>query len=141
MSTNHTQYYGLSQWEPDDKVLREDFNRDNRIIDEAMWKFGSCQVVPYTYKGDGETSRSWTFSANPMFFIIQGGGASMMAIRGSEVVLSRHSQGGGLLNLVWEKISDITYTVTWTAQSGSALDACNQQYTMYKVLAFYDMWE
>ena len=36
MSTNHTSNYNLSQWEPDDKVLRTDFNADNRAIDAAI---------------------------------------------------------------------------------------------------------
>ena len=36
MSTNHTTNYNLCQWEPDDKVLRTDFNADNRAIDAAI---------------------------------------------------------------------------------------------------------
>lgn len=35
-STNHTQHYGLSQWEPEDAFLREDFNEDFRKIDAAI---------------------------------------------------------------------------------------------------------
>lgn len=36
MSTNHTTNYQLSQWEPEDKVLRTDFNADNAKIDTAL---------------------------------------------------------------------------------------------------------
>ena len=36
MSTNYTQNYSLCQWEPADKVLREDFNADNAKLDTAL---------------------------------------------------------------------------------------------------------
>ena len=36
MSTNKTQHYQLNQWEAEDKVLRSEFNQDNRTIDEAL---------------------------------------------------------------------------------------------------------
>ena len=34
--SNFTENYNLSQWEPEDKVLRGDFNEDNRKIDAAI---------------------------------------------------------------------------------------------------------
>lgn len=33
---NYTKNYHLNQWEPSDRVLRTDFNEDNRKIDEAL---------------------------------------------------------------------------------------------------------
>jgi len=36
MSTNYTEHYNLCQWEPADKVLREDFNGDNIKLDAAL---------------------------------------------------------------------------------------------------------
>jgi len=36
MASNHTQNYGLCQWEASDKVLRTDFNADNAKIDAAI---------------------------------------------------------------------------------------------------------
>jgi hypothetical protein len=36
MSTNYTEHYNLCQWEPADKVLREDFNADNAKLDAAL---------------------------------------------------------------------------------------------------------
>jgi len=38
MSTNYTKNYNLCQWEPSDKVLREDFNADNAKLDAALAK-------------------------------------------------------------------------------------------------------
>lgn len=36
MASNHTQQYGLSQWEATDQVLRTDFNEDNQKIEAAL---------------------------------------------------------------------------------------------------------
>ena len=36
MSTNYTEHYQLSQWVPEDKVLREEFNENHRKIDKAI---------------------------------------------------------------------------------------------------------
>ena len=36
MSTNHTPIYNLCHWEPEDPVLRTDFNEDNAKIEIAM---------------------------------------------------------------------------------------------------------
>lgn len=50
-STNHTQHYGLSQWEPEDAFLREDFNEDHRKIEEAL--AGKPELVFGSYVGTG----------------------------------------------------------------------------------------
>lgn len=44
-STNKTDFLGLNQWEADDYVLREDFNRDNALIDEAFSSAGSSELL------------------------------------------------------------------------------------------------
>ena len=36
MASNYTQNYGLCQWEPEDKFIREEFNQDNEKIDAAL---------------------------------------------------------------------------------------------------------
>lgn len=36
MPSRQTQNYHLNQWEPEDKVLRTDFNTDNEKIDDAL---------------------------------------------------------------------------------------------------------
>ena len=36
MASNYTANYGLCQWEPEDKFLREEFNQDNEKIDAAL---------------------------------------------------------------------------------------------------------
>lgn len=142
MSTNHTRNYGLSQWEPGDPVLHTDFNRDNQIIDEAMATFGNCLVATIFYKGTGETSRSWTFSSEPVLFIIQGGGVTMMVVRGETTALSLHSQGTTTLSVKWETRSEFDHDVTWTVQSGGgAAEACNKENTKYTIVYFLNVRE
>lgn len=36
MASNHTSNYNLNQWEPEDKVIRTEFNEDNQKIDAAL---------------------------------------------------------------------------------------------------------
>lgn len=36
MASNHTSNYNLNQWEPEDKVIRTEFNEDNQKIDGAL---------------------------------------------------------------------------------------------------------
>ena len=36
MAGNHTEHYGLNQWQAGDQVLREDFNRDNQKLEGAL---------------------------------------------------------------------------------------------------------
>lgn len=36
MASNHTSNYNLNQWEPEDKVIRTEFNEDNQKIDTAL---------------------------------------------------------------------------------------------------------
>ncbi len=46
MAGNHTNNYHLNQWEPEDKVLREEFNKDNLKIDRALeGKLGRIQLI------------------------------------------------------------------------------------------------
>jgi len=45
MSTNRTPIYNLCQWEPEDPVLRTDFNADNAKIDAALAGKASASTV------------------------------------------------------------------------------------------------
>ena len=52
----YTKNYHLNQWEPTDRVLREDFNEDNRKIEEALGK--KVEIVLGTYTGNSTTYTS-----------------------------------------------------------------------------------
>lgn len=49
-----TEHYHLNQWEPADRVLREDFNRDNEKIDAALNAKGDCSITSGFYMGTGK---------------------------------------------------------------------------------------
>ena len=69
----HTQNYQLSRWEKDDRIMMEDFNADNRKIEEALV---GAKPVMGTYIGDGKTEaeggQAISLGFHPSFVIIQG---------------------------------------------------------------------
>ena len=59
MSTNHTPNYQLNQWEPEDKVVRADFNADNAKIDAALAgkaEASTLEALSKTVAGKADTS-------------------------------------------------------------------------------------
>ena len=60
---NYTKNYHLNQWDAADRVLREDFNRDNETIDAAL------ETIPHfvigTYTGDGAETRTISLDFTP----------------------------------------------------------------------------
>ena len=52
----YTENYHLNQWEPTDRVLREDFNEDNRKIDAAL--NGKTEIVIGSYDGNSSSYTS-----------------------------------------------------------------------------------
>ena len=45
MASGQTEHYNLSQWQPEDKVLREEFNQDNAKLDEALEHFPCVRLA------------------------------------------------------------------------------------------------
>ena len=125
MASNHTENYGLCQWEATDQVLREEFNQDNAKMDTALEaltklvtqhgeqlsaqeaaiaKLGNCTIYYTTYTGTGTTTSKQTFPGKPLVVMVADSqkGYSFIAWRGMEVVLPHHQQSGILeLSLTW----------------------------------------
>ena len=59
MASSYTEYFQLNQWAAEDKVLRAEFNEDNRKIDQALRALAGAvpRIVTGTYTGDGTESR------------------------------------------------------------------------------------
>ena len=70
---NYTKHYQLNQWDAADRVLREDFNADNRLLDEKIQQHIQSQLhlteqqrerlenpgyLIGSYTGDGTTKRT-----------------------------------------------------------------------------------
>ena len=106
MASNYTTNYQLNQWEARDQVLRTEFNQDNQKIDTALAANaeaiaaevvartalaetvagkGNCQLHYSAYTGNGNTSRTFTFSGPPRFLCIMGGGSDyfLLAVQGA----------------------------------------------------------
>ena len=64
---NYTKNYQLNQWEPADRVLRTDFNEDNRKIDAALHTMQGAlpELVLGTYTGDGSAVRTVDLGFTP----------------------------------------------------------------------------
>ena len=72
-SLNYTEHYQLNQWEPTDRVLREDFNEDNRKIEAALGAIQQLTVrfITGSYIGDGSTAaREFYLGARPKFLLL-----------------------------------------------------------------------
>lgn len=85
---NKTANFQLTQWEKTDRIMMEDFNRDNAAIDAALKanadgvaalqtalaSCGNCKVVAKTYVGTGQNGQdhpnTLTFDSQPLFVII-----------------------------------------------------------------------
>ena len=84
MSTNHTETYNLSQWEKSDKVLMEDFNADNAIIDATLKRIfseidsiryileekGNAMPYTYNYTGRGNQNVALPFNHRPAIVFV-----------------------------------------------------------------------
>lgn len=135
---NQTSNYQLSQWDPEDRILRTDFNSDNAKIDAALEGLKSicnCQIYYYTYTGTGTNGPlTFQFPYKPMFMAVQGGDAWLIGVYGAA-----HAHGtnwGSTLfpPLVW---GDTTLTVG-TADY-DALQCCNSKNTVYSMVVLLDV--
>ena len=86
---NKTANFQLTQWEKTDRIMMEDFNRDNAAIDTALKSnadkaaalqtalasCGNCKIVYGTYTGSGKAGSAnpnkLTFSGKPVLVIVQ----------------------------------------------------------------------
>ena len=81
-----TNNYGLSQWDAEDRILREDFNADNAKIEAALAACGNCRIVQGSYVGKGtngpNNAMTLSFDGKPMVLFVSGL-LSMTALRGA----------------------------------------------------------
>ena len=89
MASQETPNYRLSRWAGTDRIMMEDFNRDNAAIDTALKSnadkaaalqtalasCGNCKIVYGTYTGTGKSGSAnpnkLTFSGKPVLVIVQ----------------------------------------------------------------------
>ena len=158
---NQTSNYQLNQWDPEDRILRTDFNEDNAKLDAALKanasaisseastrssavnaltnklnKKGNCRVEIMTYVGTGtsgsENPSSLTFSARPVLFFIGGdGGGVGYNVRGNDKLYVRPGNSAYTCSGSW---SGNTYS--W--YNSEIRYQLNESGTTYTVVAFFD---
>ena len=70
-----TQHYQLNQWDAGDRVLREDFNEDNRQIDAALGTIPLIRIG--TYQGTGTVPIEVDVGFKPKIVLIFNTGRSI----------------------------------------------------------------
>ena len=161
---NQTSNYQLSQWDPDDRILRTDFNEDNAKIDAALQasadavsaeasarasaisslttklnKKGNVQMEIKTYVGTGEygetNSNRVTFSAKPVLIFISGSTSGIgYTVRDSRYLYTRPNTSVSTCRCSWSGNS-----FTWSGSS--AQNQMNLSGTTYTVVALIDLDE
>ncbi len=92
MSSNQTPIYGLNQWSLEDSVIMEEFNTDNRNIEQALLSLAAAmpKIATGSYVGTGtageEHPNTLTFDFEPKFIAIFSNGEDV----------SPHNENGGV---------------------------------------------
>ena len=152
---NKTANFQLTQWEKTDRIMMEDFNRDNAAIDAALKgnadkaaalqtalaSCGNCQIGISTYTGTGTRGEEYptviTFPKMPTVFFVRGRGTFFAAQGGaSEGSLIVYDSGSA-------QIQDAL--LSWSGNQLSIVSSNNAKYqlntdnSLYWVLALYQM--
>ena len=163
MPSKQTENYHLSQWEPEDQVLRTDFNADNLAIDEALTalaaadgaeaaarqaletslsKKGNCSIGTFTYAGTGTYGSTGptkiNFPRKPAAFIVFSP-AGLLFGRGSEnqVVMLMGTVGSSYVYNVGLSVAWSGSTCSFYTADNNAQYQMNLSSTTYRVIAFY----
>lgn len=142
---NQTNHYQLSQWEPTDRILMENFNGDNQKVDAALKAnadaaasaaaafSGLSAATPRfevgTYTGTGQYGQNHkttiTFSMKPLAVMVVGGSyqATSLFLRPGISGAANDTAGrGGVLALTWGENS-LAWYITGSANGGSSSTA------------------
>lgn len=140
-----TMNYQLSQWDAEDRILREDFNADNAKIEAALslvaeqaalvTHCGNCQLFYGTYTGKGSGATTLSFEKKPLMVIIMGDNIWITAVQGAPVAIGKNA---GQLYSGYN-------SATWSGNSVSLSNIdddmesqCNEKSTTYYVIALMD---
>ena len=146
---NKTANFQLTQWEKTDRIMMEDFNRDNAAIDAALKSnadgvaalqtalasCGNCRITISSYTGTGTLGEahptSLTFAEPPLLVFILGPESGFMA-RGRAMNAFQVSSNSALAT-TW---SADQKTVSWYTPYDAKYQL-NTKDAVYQVLCFY----
>jgi len=140
----HTQNYNLTQWDPADRILREDFNADNAAIDTALGDHnaaikaleaqkGNCILYTTSYGGNGRYGQSnavkLTFPRKPYLVIVSGGDVHLVLVQG---ISTCHvtSSTTYLLSVTWSGNS----VSWWDGEAYGMMNSNNKTYFVAALL-------
>lgn len=110
---NQTETHGLSQWEAQDRILREDFNADNAKTEQALVAQAEaqqaveavinagdwCKIHTFTYEGTDDAASdgdfTLTFPVSPLLVFIHS------LSTGSSLLLARGETSNGSSTYTW----------------------------------------
>ena len=145
---NKTANFQLTQWEKTDRIMMEDFNRDNAAIDAALKSnadkaaalqtalagAGKCRIAVTGYTGKGkygiENSNQLTFQYPPLAVFIFGEDVGLMS-RGKRLYVVR-SGSTASAEATWAAVGK---SVRW--HSGHATAQMNVENVFYTVVYLY----
>ena len=147
---NKTANFQLNQWEKTDRIMMEDFNRDNAAIDTALKSnadgatealaalknCGNCGIYYETYTGNGKLTMTRTFPGKPLIIFISpedGGDHAQRFIRGCSTAMCLCGSDQFSPKLTWTG-----NTVTWKA-SAQPSEVANYNGTHYHLVALLDI--
>ena len=133
-----TQHYQLNQWDAGDRVLREDFNEDNRQLEKALSACGNCRMEHKTYVGTGisgpygDKANSLTFQQRPLLVIILGKYSMYIPGTVDRGDTNPLASGGNAHNSFYWRGNKLTWN-----NYDSAAYQLNEKGITYHYLAFY----
>ena len=140
MASGHTEHYQLNQWSLDDPVQMEEFNEDNRKVEQALtWLMNNrVRLVTGSYTGTGEYGpehpTTLTFDFTPKLLFMYGNSPHVTS-RSSQFTLADPSittylephagNDNSTLHLIWTENS-----VSWYNErdSGYQYNATGVEY-------------
>ena len=139
----HTEYHQLCLWDPEDRILREDFNSDNAKTEaaladltEAVAGCGNCKIEYGSYTGTGNYSsahpNSLTFSGQPLLVLVLDDrlGAIAALVQGAPCATLMYPRDNiREMDLIWSGNS-----VSWN--SDSTINQMNASGRLYYYIAF-----
>ena len=156
---NQTANYQLSQWDPTDRILMEDFNKDNEKIDTALKENadniaalktavagkGNCQIVYGSYTGNGGYGSgspcTLTFDGKPIFVFVfpkerEGShDIHLKLLRNVPYAISLDANSGYVVGVEWTDNSVKWYSISAVNSGEMQLNTSNAQYCYAALLA------
>lgn len=122
MASKHTEHYQLNQWSLDDPVQMEEFNQDNRKVDQALnWLMNNrTRLATGSYTGTGEFGAehptTLTFDFTPKLLFMYGNGVSARFFLAHPGITEYLDPTAGnsfpMLHLTWAENSVSWYNTT-----------------------------